>query len=242
MTRPVRLKNTPIVESISEIRFDSNLPIDLVPGVLFAKLNSLDLTDINKLPILEIPQTMRMTDVNLLYSPYYKAKYGEITVQYGARVILISSPIPYIGWDSLRPAIEKVVEVLIDAGVASRILRVANRTIDFFDNDSDILTNSNFTTESPINLPCKQYNYTNIYQNDNLIIKTTLANQAMRNVKGSAPQKGSIMDIDSFSEVPFDVKLDLIMQHVDDVHTAGKNIFFDLLKKDFMESLGPEYE
>jgi uncharacterized protein (TIGR04255 family) len=240
MNRPLKLNKSPIVDSICDIRFESSLPLDIVSGILFSAFNSFNIKDIQRLPILEIPESMRAVDPNLLYAPYYHAKIGELTIQLGGRMIALSSPMPYIGWNAFRPQIRDIIEKIIGTGVISQVKRVAIRTVNFF--EIDILENSKFSVDTPILFNNKQYHYTDHYERDGLIIKTTIANKAIRQVSSTENIEGSIIDIDSYIETPIGIDLDIMLSNIDKAHTEGKNIFFDLLDADFMGTLEPVYD
>lgn len=236
MNRPIKLKKSPIVDFICDIQFESTLPLDIVSGILFSALNSLNIKDIQKLPILEMPESMRAVDPNLLYAPYYHAKIGKLTIQFGGRMIALSSPMPYIGWDVFRPQINDIIEKIIGTDVISQVKRVAIRTVNFF--EVDILENSKFSVDTPISFNNKQYHYTNHYEEGSLIIKTTIANKATT----TESIEGSIIDIDSYIDTPIDANLDIMLANIDKAHTEGKSVFFDLLNADFMETLEPVYD
>lgn len=240
MNRPIKLEKSPIVDSICDIQFESGLPLDIVSGILFNALNSMNISNIQKLPVLDIPESMRKIDPNLLYAPYYHAKIGELTVQLGGRMIALSSPVPYIGWDAFRPQIRAIVEKIIETRVISQVKRVAIRTVNFF--EEDILENSKFSVDTPIQFNNKQYHYTDHYEDGDLIIKTTIANQANRQISNTENIKGSIIDIDSYIETSIDANLDIMLKNIDRAHSEGKNVFFDLLNADFMGTLEPIYD
>lgn len=237
MKKPKHLDNPPIVDSICEIRFDSSLPMDIVPGVITSALKDLNISDIEKLPILQIPESARNIDANLLYAPYYKAKIGIATLQFGARMIAISSPVPYIGWEKFLPIIESILTKVLDTEIMAQIKRVAIRTVNFF--EEDILGNLKFTVSSPIPFNKTQYNYTDHYEDNGFIIRTTIANKASRAISKNEMVLGSVLDIDSYIEKDTNADLSIIKSHIETTHDKGKNIFFDLLNEDFLDSLGP---
>jgi len=238
--RPIQLKKSPIVDSICDMRFDSSLPLDIVPGVIVNALNSLEIKDLQKLPVLEMPESMRAADPNLLYAPYYHAKIGDITIQLGGRMIALSSPLPYIGWDSFRPQITDIIRVILDTAVISKVVRVAIRNVNFF--GLDILDNSKYSIQTPIEHSCSQYHYTDYYNDGDLTIKTTIANKAIRHESESEPVEGSVIDIDSYIEDSIDANLDIMLSKIDKAHLEGKNVFFDLLNDEFIETLEPIYD
>jgi len=237
MTIPKHLNKSPIVDSICEIRFDSSLPMDIVPGSITSALKELNISEIEKLPILQIPESVREVDSTLIYAPYYKAKIGDATLQFGARMIAVSSPMPYIGWALFLPIIESVLNEVLKTDIIGQVKRVAIRTVNFF--EEDILKNLKFTVTSPILSKKTQYHYTENYGDNDFVVRTTIANNARRPVSKDEIVLGSVLDLDSYIEKNINAELPLIMSHISTTHDKGKNIFFDLLNDEFLESLEP---
>jgi uncharacterized protein (TIGR04255 family) len=69
MKLPKKISPCPIVEAIIEIRFDASLPGDAIFGIIYNMLKD-EYTNLEKLPILELPDAIRTTDPNLMYSPH----------------------------------------------------------------------------------------------------------------------------------------------------------------------------
>jgi uncharacterized protein (TIGR04255 family) len=60
--------------------------------------------------------------------------------------------------------------------------------------------------------------------------------------RGNQVATGSILDLDVWLEASeFDVFSDAV-DRFEDAHRCNKEIFFGLLKTDFLDSLAPEYE
>lgn len=233
MNIPKHLRRCPIVDSICEIRFESSFPSEIVTGMIVGALGSI--TEIEGLPVLQIPEAIRNIDEQLKFAPHYKAKIGEITLQFGGGVIAISSPIPYIGWIAFKPKIEEVLDKLISNKLIKNITRVARRTVNFF--PDDILEHSTFKVHTPIEQEKKQYHYTDHYcDGDNMMIRTTIANKAVYQIS-----EGSVIDIDAFIELNNEPQLENIMEAIEKTHQESKKVFFTLLTPDFIKSMEPEY-
>ena len=241
MSKPKRLEKTPMVDSICEIRFDPSLPSDIVPGAMTSALTSLNISEIQRLPILDIPESARNIDPNLLHAPYYKAKIGDITFQFGARMVALSSPMPYIGWDVFQVEIRKILEKILEANIVIQVNRVAIRTVNFF--EVDVLEKSKFEVNTPISYDRSHYSYTDFYKDNELVIRTTIANNAsIRETSDSTERKGSIIDIDAYIEQQVQADIDVILENIEKSHSGGKEVFFSLLKDEFIETLEPVNE
>jgi uncharacterized protein (TIGR04255 family) len=232
MKIPKRVKKCSIVDSVCEIRFESSLPAEIVPGMILGALNG---SDIESLPVSQIPEAVRNINEQFKYAPLYKVKIDDLVIQFGGRVIAISSPIPYIGWDEFKPNIEKILKKAVDSGQIKKITRVARRTINFF--PEDILDKTNFKVTTPIEIERKYYHYTDFYHDNDLMIRTTLTNQAF-----FQELQGSIIDIDAYIENNSDLNIEHLMNDIDKIHYESKKVFFYLLKQDFIDSMEPEYD
>lgn len=235
MKLPKRLNNPPIVDSIFEIRFESSYPIDIVPGLITNLLGTLHLKDIKQFPILQFPEQIRKIDANFKYAPYYRANIDTFVVQFGPRMISLASPIPYIGWENFIPMISKVIEEILKSHLVTKIERLGQRGINFFEND--ILGNSTITLKNPISLEKTQYQYIDYYKKGEINIKTLIANKAQYQ-----SNVGSVIDIDSSIEDRINSNYDDVIHLVEKLHLAGKSVFFEILKPDFIDTMEPEYD
>jgi len=138
------------------------------------------------------------------------------------------------------PTIENVLSEVLNTDIIDQVKRVAIRTVNFF--EEDILKNLKFTVSSPISSNKTQYHYTENYGDDDFVVRTTIANNARRPVSKNEIVLGSVLDIDSYIEKNINAELPLIMSHINTTHDKGKNIFFDLLNDEFLESLEPSYD
>ena len=101
MQLPKKITPCPIAEAIVEIRFDSNpdIPADAIWGIIYNSFKEeYSFKSIEKLPILQIPEPVRLNDPALIYKPNYKLSNEKFIFQIGPKVISLASAPNYIGW------------------------------------------------------------------------------------------------------------------------------------------------
>jgi uncharacterized protein (TIGR04255 family) len=222
----LRLKDCRIVDSICEIRFDSALPRGIAVGAMTAMLR---ISELEKLPALQVPEQIRNVDEQFRFAPLYAGKFNDTYIQLGDNVIVISSPIPYVDWNSFRAKIESIVSSLIDLNLITSVIRIGRRTINFY--DYDILPNLNFNIASEIDLERTEYHYMETYKSGDATVRMMVSNQAIIDGKS-----GSAIDIDSFIEN--EISVNDVMFSIDSIHFSGKEVFFTLLEDDFIKKSG----
>jgi uncharacterized protein (TIGR04255 family) len=239
MKKLKKLKIEPIVESICEIRYSINesLPVDLQTAIFISSLN---LTSaVETLPILQMPEQIRKSDPNLRYIPYYKFQFNDSVVQVGPRVLVVASPLPYIGWDKMRLNLTQILDSLLKNPNVSNIERIGLRAIDFF--DFDVINKTTVKYTGPVKLPVEQYNYLVVYNKEKSKVKLQIANQANFETITSK-RTGSLIDIDAFCDNDLERSLDFILSKVAELHDLSKEIFVQTLTSEYLNELGPQYE
>ena len=238
MSLPKKISPCPIVESSIEIRFDSEMPSEAVFGVVYTQLKN-EYKGIEKLPILQIPEEIRSQDPALMFQACYRLTGGNTIISIGPKVISIACVKEYSGWENFSA---KAVDILLkvnQSGIISKLSRVGLRYINFFDgNILDRIDLSAKIGESSLTSN-NTFIKTEFTRNDFSIV-LQVANNANILIEGKQ-KMGSIIDIDTsishFNKDAINVSSELLGA----AHTEGKQLFISLLKKDFLESLKPEY-
>lgn len=240
MTLPKQISPCPINQAVVEIRFNSPLPPDAIFGVVFNKLkDSYNVAE--RLPILQIPEAVRNEDPNLLFQPHYKLLKDNYVLQVGPKVISLAiTDQNYTTWESYYSEIQEVFEKINEIDFISEVLRVGLRFVNFF--IDDIWEN--------ININVKIIN--DEIQSDEIFVRTLLnkgeykvnlqtGNQLKLEDDKQIVRRASVIDIDTFiqgEKIEFFENMSSILESS---HTIEKEIFFGLLKEDFLKSLNPEY-
>ncbi len=217
-----KLNPAPIVEAIVEIRFDSTLPHGNVVDKLLLEFGKE--YSVKNLPLHDIPEQMRNIDPQFRYIPVKQLIKDGLILQIGGRVISFVNKGQYIGW----PALKENVSQYKRLGV--RYLNIV---------DSNILGNINLNISTPkkqiidegvdlrIGLDHNQYK-----------AKIRLSNNAHKIQKGEKI-RATFLDIDTFTEV---LKEEDLLNLVDGAHVFEKQIFFALIKQDYIEkNFKPEW-
>ena len=244
-TLPKILDPCPVVEASIEIRYSTELPGDAVFGVLYAEISKQFPTSLTKLPILQVPEAVRMSDPNLIYQPHYLLSVpsqGNVSVSIGPKVILFSNVQPYIGWNKFFKFVSDALTLIANTTIFDSVERVGLRYIDIFKDTALlgrihtelIITGDLILTEpTTIRIERTDGTYTLILQiASNADIKSPTING-----------KGSIIDIDCIYLFPpgsndfFSVYADII----EISHQKEKSTFFSLLKDDFLQEFNPSY-
>ena len=247
---PIRLEEAPIVEAIVEIRFNSSLPADAVFGIIYAQLQE-NYPSHKQLPIMQLPDEIRKKEINLIYQAYYQLTgSGPLVIGIGPRVISIgfakynvNNIVDYPGWTNhMADEASRVIKLALDSLPSINVERLGIRYQDFF-KDMNLVDGSqinfNFARRKTKSLMVK----TSIQEND-MLHGITISDNANINIQNEGQVRiefGSLLDIDtSINDFEVDT-LSEIKSLLTRVHDANKNLFYEILKKDFVDNLGAVY-
>lgn len=234
---PKKISPCPIAEAVVELRFESNFPVEVIYGISFQKLKR-HFPVQEKLPIMELPQSIRDNDPNLRFNPYFRLKNENFIFQIGPRNFSVSCPKEYKGWGAFSKQIRSVFGDLHSLGIFHKPIRVGLRYINFFEKINvfekikialDLTDNSLIGFKNVIRseFPHEDFNCV-----------LNIANQAaINNVKIT----GSVIDLDVLYEKDTKNMLNNFLKIVDEAHNLEKRIFFGILREDFLHQFHPEY-
>lgn len=232
---PKKIEICPIKEAILELKFEpSDLPYDVVPGLLFNSLKKGGYTKVEALPNSQLPHFIRETDPNMKFAPYHCLRGEKFLIQVGPRALSIVAQNEYPGWTAFSREIELAISTAQAISFTERPISVGLRYISFFENDNvlekklissvSIANNSLLTEKTVLRSEFLYEEFTCILQ---------LTNQAVLKEKA-----GSLIDVDVIKVLQTD---DRIIEVINVAHETEKKIFFSLLTQDFLASLKPHY-
>ena len=240
MEIPKKIDSCPIVDSVVELRFSSNIFPNAVFGVIFKCLQN-DFPKVEKLPILQLPEQLRDSDPNFKFKALYRLISEDgFSVQIGPEVLIIGAPIPYTGWDQYFQKIQLVVEKVFDTGVIEQVLRLGVRFINFFDFDVFKKINLEISINDSTHNSLKTQLRTEIEKNG-FFNTLNIANNAKQSIGNNQERNGSIIDIDTFKEYDKSDFRGIYKTEIINAHNSEKEIFFSLLKTDYLKTLNPSY-
>jgi uncharacterized protein (TIGR04255 family) len=238
MKIPQKIYPCPIIEAIVEIRFESNIPSDAVFGVVYNEFKD-EYTRVDKLPILQLPETLRAKDPNLKYQPYYKLIDENYLLQIGPNVLSVVNTNEYVGWNSFSKRINNTFYKIGKIHLISNAIRLGIRYVNFF--ETDIFKNINLRITLDNNpLLSEQITFRSTLKTGNFLSNLQILNKGKMVVK-NINKYGSIIDIDTYF---MDKKNDIspnLSKLIEMGHEEEKILFFKLLKSEFLARFNPEY-
>lgn len=234
MKLPIEISPCPILEAIIEIRFIPSTHPNAVFGLIYNELK-IDFPKVENLPILQLPEPLRMSDPNFKFKPHYKISNNSFSVQIGPDVLSISSLPKYSGWTKFSDVLFDIFTRVNKIQIIKNVTRIGIRYISFF--QDDIFKKANISV--CINQEKIEYK--------NTLVRTEILNvgfsnslQIANNVKNSN-RLGSIIDIDTHKESGLDEFFVNMRELLNSGHSIEKELFFSLLSKDLLESLNPRF-
>lgn len=225
------------MEATVELKFSSDLPKGAVFGVLYNSVKD-TFGKVEKLPTAMLPIEVIENDPNLKYKAVYKLTDGFFNAQVGYDVVTFHSPSEYVGWQKFSKNLIPFFEKVISSGVVSTPESLLLRYVNFFETD----------IYKHINLQVQLLNQDHI--SENLIMRTEIKNgdfiKVLQlansvNATGSFGKKaGSLVDIMCVYNKSENL-LNNFQNILNQAHQLEKELFFGLLKPEFLETLKPEY-
>ena len=234
---PLSINPCPIIEAIFEIRFESSFPGDAIFGIVFNQFKD-EFQNVEQLPILQLPAAIRSQDPNLKFSPHYKIKKDNFIIQIGPNVFSLTNIKEYCGWSAFSKKIFDTYSKVSELNLIKRQFRTALRYINILP-DINVFEKSNLGIKlNNESLGANQINFTAEIPYEHGASNLKLINFAEAIFENQAI-KGSIVDIDTHVQPD---KFENFQDAVECAHTAEKELFFNLLEREFLKTLNPDYE
>jgi uncharacterized protein (TIGR04255 family) len=237
---PSRIDPCPIVEAIFEVRFTSLVPWTTLPGMLFAQIRD-KYPEQKSLPLAQVPEELRNQDPNLANRPLLQFLGNGFLVQAGPRLVSLATKTnEYPGWHAINQELVWLLDKLRQAGVVRETERIGVRYIDFF--PSDVLSRFLLgvrVSEQP--LTGAECTVTTVLRNGPLAIRLLLTNAAFVEMKDGPKKKGTVLDADAwFGALDANV-FENGLERFGEAHQKIKELFFGLLRPEFLATMNPEY-
>lgn len=245
---PKKLKADSIAEALLEIRFECEESGSL-PEIVVGKLAEFDAWrsfQRIRLPISDIPVSIRLLDPNLKNQPVLelREKDGPRLVKIGVNVFSFHHLVPYPSWDRFRPELYNAVEFLFGSFQEFRATRLGFRYVNAF-------------TEATHGVKdVKQLNYSITVAGDDLVAPQNLNYRLPRSdqhnilVRIASPEFVSgpikskchvLLDLDVYTPDGWETNdLENARDWIEDAHTYEKEEFFNLFTEKMKQRLVEE--
>jgi len=238
---PAKIDPCPIVEAILEVRFITSESWATLPGLLFSRIRE-RYPEQKNLPLAQIPEEMRRREPAFTYQPLIQfLSRGDFLIQFGPRVVsLVAKSKEYPGWAAVENEMRWLVSKLEQLGFISEGERLAVRYVNFF--SFDIF--ERLVLEVCVGkkrLTAGECSVTTALTKPPFTSRLLVSNSAMLGTDDGA-LRGSVLDLDVWlGPTDFDLFQNGLAKF-NEAHQFEKQIFFGLLKPDFLATLSPIYE
>jgi len=235
---PIKISPCPLAETTVELRFESRLISDAIFGIVYPVLMD-DFPELEKLPILQLPEQIRENEPQFKFQPHYRLKRGNLHFLLGPKVISFTNAGEYIGWTSFFGEIVNTLNKIWELEFIKTINRVGLRYINVF--EPGILENIDLNlllNGSPLVTKTAILRFEFVGRE----FAQTLQIADPADVKSTnTTRHGSVIDIDISKITEIDRHFEEIPKIIEAAHIDEKTLFFKLLKPAFLNSLNPEY-
>lgn len=240
---PKKISSSPIAEAVFEIRFTSDIPGTALCGLFYPVISKLfPETNIEELPILQLPPVVRDNDPNLKFQPHYRLLKDNFIFAFGPASISFSCIAPYTGWEKWSSFFMPIIDGLSKIDLLKNI-KINRLGLRYIDNIEGNLFENTKTTICIDDSSLSSFNtqiHSEFIEEDTVII-LTMAN----GIKQPGKETYSVFDIDCVQDcnTTFTTfQRDIIEKGcLDTLHRINKKYFFGLLKEDFLNRLNPTY-
>lgn len=237
---PIKIDPCPIVEASLEIRFVTSESWRTLPGLLFAHIRD-RYPEQKDLPLAQLPEEIRRREPAFTYQPLVQFLSRDFLVQFGPRVVsLVTKPNAYPGWAAVEKEMVWLLGQLKKIGFIAEGERLAARYVNFFEFDVFDKLNLDVVTGGQ-RLAGAELSVAAVLHHPPLTARLQVINSAILG-SGEGARRGSVLDVDVWMR---SLDFDLFENGVEkfaEAHQFEKQIFFGLLKTEFLTILKPEYE
>lgn len=244
MKLPKKISPDRIRDSIVEVRYNPKVPFEVAIGVIYTALdNSYSYTNrpIENIPVPKPNNTNELT-LNLgSYNLFYNEKI-KIQLSPGSFIFNCRNN-NYIGWEMYLPEILKVLNQVSSVEIIENFTRIGIRYIsDYEDFDLSKSVNFDFSFGMP-EVKSTQYSFRTEFNSHGSRIIINLGNKIpKKSIKTNKIVSVTSIDVDSIFDIPEKTHdLDIIKHFLNSAHKKEKEIFFKLLKPEFLKKLNPQY-
>ena len=218
------------------------MPHEVLPGVIFRELEG-------TFTLLPRPSAAAIWQLD----PQRSIQFGgnesvqfvneSVKIQLADRSLVFNSLDIYPGWRQYSKCINDVLDNLFKKGVLKSISRIGIRYISEYPSMSIF----EVMNERPVlSLPHgegQNITYRTEVRKDDFTIVLNVADRVSRQGGVLSEAFFSLIDIDVFSAFPHPLtNPEAVLEATDNLHKIEKEVFFGILKAEYIETLNPEYK
>ena len=242
---PVSINPCPIVDATAELRFEAAVPHAVAIGLGYEKL-SLKFPRVSAIQTIPISGDILKLNPALMYQPQYRFESDDFVALLGPSVFAVGVNGAYTSWAAVSKAFGMAFELLKETNVIGVSQRFGLKYVNFFPGNILSMLNivlgvggaeiSGEETLLRAIVPSLPFKVQVQLLTDAKIVSTKLP------IDLNAP--GTLLSLDCFKDQPALEKnfLGNLSENLELAHTKVKQLFFRLLKDEFLQTLQPKYE
>jgi len=249
---PARLERDTIVETIFEIRFNSDTKsvASLLPGIVFSSANGA-LTQITELDTLKLPPEVLLRDPSFRYASHYRLSSDQFYVNIGEHSFSVCGVRPYMGWKAYQEKILLMMGILKESGLIANIERFSLKYTNVVPRDKG----ESFLADLDVEMRMGPHSLgdrptllrTEIEDGGFLnIVQVSTHVSAMKidlpsNVEQPEDTTGTLFDIDTiYMKGGLKDFWERLPAYLNEAHDAEKKVFYSILRN--VDKFGPVWE
>lgn len=235
MPIPIAIDPNPLVNATVELRIVSTKPSSEIFPLVYPKIMHL----FPKLGEVAIPKDLRQGPLEMF--PDYILTGDDYSMSFGNKVISFEIISGYKTWKHYYPVIEETIGHFFELNWVQSVNRIGVRFMNILDQAASLEEICNVVPPiyfKEIKGAMSQYRTTfNVGENQVLL---QFADNS-KAVKANKTFSGVYIDSDSAYNKAIAPGEDVFIK-INQLHSIGKEVFFSLLKPEFIETLNPKYE
>jgi uncharacterized protein (TIGR04255 family) len=243
-TLPTRLASEPIVEVVSEVRFDADgdAAVNLLPGILHEKFGPFDQQG-RTFPA-GLPPELLITDPSLAFRPHVAMSRGNRFIQVGPKVVSVALRSPYPGWTDFSAFTCEVFDVVCAQSFITRFDWVSLKYLDVisFGEETPMLSWLNADVALGGAKVDQQSCALRVeYVDGQITTVVQVSSPIQAQQPGQSIVTGLLIDVDTIHQEQFADFSGQYRNVLEQLHDRNKKQFFSLLTDETVSRLGPDY-
>lgn len=244
---PKILEREPLVEVVFEVRLLEVPPLsEILPGALFGAFSPRPA--ITRLPAAALPFPLRTSDPNLQFAPVVQLDLGGYLLSVGDRNFIINCKLPYPKWAAFRSAIIDVVEKVAAVDITGSVERYSLKYTNLVEAESPIgqIAKIDMSVRlGDLDVLADDFSLQVRRQERDILHIISITTGAEGQMPDGRQVRGVVVDVDSIRLVTqpsiagFAAGLG---PSLEELRIANKKRFFECLKQETIDEMGPIYE
>jgi uncharacterized protein (TIGR04255 family) len=248
MQLPKRITPDSITEAVVEVQYLSHTSFEVLIGIFyqaFDKSYTYTNRPINPSNVLPSSPATRNQEITIKFGTQSIIYNQKVSISFLPNAFVFNCLNQYIGWHDYRPEIDRALKILWSTGQIEKWTRVGLRYVTQYpQKDLKDCIKFNFTFGFPeVQSVTTAFKSEFEYKEFRVVLNLHDKLPIVRQQTGKHPEvtPSSVIDIDVIADRLSLESLDDLLNVIDDTHLKEKEVYFGMLKDEFLKTLNPEY-